>query len=108
VEAEERVFARIVDCTGLAEDPMRSSNPLLRALFARGALRLDALGIGLDVAETYAIVDASGARSRRIRAIGPLARAAFWERIAIPDIRVQCRDVAEALAEAAEEKATAA
>ena len=95
---ETNVFARIIDCTGLAEDPLASSNPLLQALFARRALRPDALGIGLDVADDYAIVGADGVPSHRIRAIGPLARAAFWECIAIPDIRLQCRDVAEEMA----------
>jgi uncharacterized NAD(P)/FAD-binding protein YdhS len=104
---ETAVFARVIDCTGLAEDPLKSSNPLLQALFARGALRPDALGIGLDVAETYAIIGAGGAPSQRIRAIGPLARAAFWECIAIPDIRLQCRDVAGAIADALRETAEA-
>jgi uncharacterized NAD(P)/FAD-binding protein YdhS len=95
---QERVVARIIDCTGLAEAPLTSQNPLMRALFRRGLLRPDALGIGLDVAGNYAIVGAGGAPSKRIRAIGPLARAAFWECIAIPDIRNQARDIAEALA----------
>ncbi len=104
-DRQESIFARVIDCTGLADDPLKSSNPLLCALFARGALRPDALGIGLDVAETYRIVGAGGARSQRIRAIGPLARAAFWECIAIPDIRVQCSEIAEAMAEAARDEA---
>jgi hypothetical protein len=30
--------------------------------------------------------------------IGPLARAAFWECIVIPDIRLQCRGLAERIA----------
>jgi uncharacterized NAD(P)/FAD-binding protein YdhS len=98
--AETHVFARIIDCAGLADEPLKSTNPLLRALLARGALRPDALGIGLDVAEDYAIVGADGVPSRRIRAIGPLARAAFWECIAIPDIRLQCSDLAAAIADA--------
>jgi uncharacterized NAD(P)/FAD-binding protein YdhS len=97
---EEGVFARIIDCTGLANDPTRSSNPLLGALLARGSVRPDALGIGIDVAENYAIVGRDGAPSRRIRAVGPLARAAFWECIAIPDIRVQCQQIAEEIAAA--------
>jgi gentisate 1,2-dioxygenase len=33
-----------------------------------------------------------------VRAIGPLTRAAFWECIAIPDIRVQCGDLADLIA----------
>src|SRR5208282_2460636 len=53
-EVEEHSFARIIDCTGLPDDPRRSANPLIRALLARGAARADSLGLGLDVAENYA------------------------------------------------------
>jgi uncharacterized NAD(P)/FAD-binding protein YdhS len=35
--------------------------------------------------------------SGRLFAIGPLTRAAFWEIIAIPDIRNQCAELAERL-----------
>jgi uncharacterized NAD(P)/FAD-binding protein YdhS len=97
---ETRRFARIIDCTGLCEQPLQSANPLLRALLKRGAARPDALGIGFDVAPDFGFVGADGAVSRRIKAIGPLARAAFWECIAIPDIRLQCAALADALTEA--------
>jgi uncharacterized NAD(P)/FAD-binding protein YdhS len=95
---EDRCFARVIDCTGQPDDPRRSENPLIRALLARGIARVDPLGIGLDVGEDYALVDSSGHPSRHIRVIGPLARAAFWECIAIPDIRLQCENVADSLA----------
>jgi uncharacterized NAD(P)/FAD-binding protein YdhS len=98
---EDHRFTRIIDCTGLPDDPNRSENPLIRALLARGAARADPLGVGLDVAEDYALIDAGGRRSPRIQVIGPLARAAFWECIAIPDIRLQCLDIADGLAAAA-------
>jgi uncharacterized NAD(P)/FAD-binding protein YdhS len=94
-------FAKIIDCSGLADDPTRSGNPLIRGLLARGAARTDPLGIGLYIDEDYALIDASSRRSIRVRAIGPLARAAFWECIAIPDIRLQCRDLAERIAASA-------
>jgi uncharacterized NAD(P)/FAD-binding protein YdhS len=93
--AQTRRFARIIDCTGLCEQPLQSANPLL----ARGAARPDALGIGFDVAPDLGLVGADGTASRRIKAIGPLARAAFWECIAIPDIRLQCAALADALTE---------
>ena len=92
-----RRFARIIDCTGLSKSPLQSANPLLRALLERGAARQDALGIGFDVAEDLSLVGFDGRASRRIKAIGPLARAAFWECIAIPDIRLQCAQLADAL-----------
>jgi uncharacterized NAD(P)/FAD-binding protein YdhS len=96
VEAAE--YGRLIDCTGLADDPLRSSNPLMRALLMEGNARTDALGIGLDIDEEYALVNVSSESSKRVRAIGPLARAAFWECIAIPDIRLQCRDLAQKIA----------
>jgi uncharacterized NAD(P)/FAD-binding protein YdhS len=100
-EMEKRRFARLIDCTGLANNPHRSGNPLIRALLASGAARTDPLGIGLDVDEDYALIDAGSRHSTRLRAVGPLARAAFWECIAIPDIRVQCQDLAEKIATSA-------
>jgi uncharacterized NAD(P)/FAD-binding protein YdhS len=96
-----RTFVRLVDCTGLADDPTRSENPLIRTLLKRGVVRTDPLGIGLYIDEDYATIDAAARRSNRVRAVGPLARAAFWECIAIPDIRLQCRDLAERIAASA-------
>lgn len=96
--AETRRFARIIDCSGLAEEPLKCANPLLRALLARGAARPDVLGVGFDVAADFGLVGADGRVSQRVKALGPLARAAFWECIAIPDIRDQCAQLAEALA----------
>ena len=97
-ELEKRRFIRVIDCTGIANNPHQSSNPLIRALLASGAARTDPLGIGLDVSDGYALIDAWSRHSTRVRAIGPLARAAFWECIAIPDIRLQRRDLAEKIA----------
>ena len=42
-------FARIIDCTGFANDPTRSENPLVRALLARGAARTDPLVLVLTL-----------------------------------------------------------
>lgn len=100
---ESRDVARILDCTGLAADPERSTNPLIRRLLAAGLARPDPLALGLDVADDLRLIDAAGRPSRRIRVIGPPARAQFWECIAIPDIRVQCRAFA---AEIGDEAAT--
>jgi len=82
--------ARIVDCTGINPVPHNTTNPVLRSLFDNGLARVDPLGLGLDSTSDCALVDQSGEPSRRIFAIGPLTRAAFWEIVAIPDIRAQC------------------
>jgi uncharacterized NAD(P)/FAD-binding protein YdhS len=97
-QMEDRKFARLINCTGLTDDPYRSDNPLIGALLARGAARADPLGIGLDISEEYGLIDRFSRSSPRIHALGPLARATFWECTAIPDIRAQCQHLAEIIA----------
>ena len=87
----------IVDCTGIAKDPAATGNPAVRSLLDQGLARIDPLHMGIDVAPDCAIVNRRGLPSRRLFAIGPLTRAAFWEIIAIPDIRNQCVRLAEQL-----------
>jgi uncharacterized NAD(P)/FAD-binding protein YdhS len=93
--------ARVVDCTGLPSDPVKSRNPLTAHLLATGLARLDMLGLGLDFTRDCALVGADGRPSRRIFGVGPVTRPQFWEIIAIPDIRNQCAALAESLAAAA-------
>jgi uncharacterized NAD(P)/FAD-binding protein YdhS len=84
----------IVDCTGIVRDPGATTNPVVRSLFDQGLARVDPLHIGIEVAADCAIVHQDGSPSRRLFAVGPLTRAAFWEIIAIPDIRNQCAALA--------------
>jgi len=86
--------SRIVNCTGPEHDVLRAGEPLLDALIARGRIRPDPLRIGVDVDPDCRAIDAAGAPSDRLYAIGPVTRATFWERVAVPDIRVQTQAVA--------------
>jgi uncharacterized NAD(P)/FAD-binding protein YdhS len=88
----------IVDCTGIVKDPRATGNPVVQRLFEQGLARADALHIGIDIAEDCAVIDRNGIASRRLFAVGPLTRAAFWEIVAIPDIRNQCAELATRLA----------
>jgi len=88
-EIERLEVGAIVDCTGIVRDPRATANPAVRSLFDQGLARPDPLHIGIEIAVDCAIVRADGAPSQRLFAIGPLTRAAFWEIIAIPDIRNQ-------------------
>ncbi len=84
----------IVECRGVVTNPAQTSNPVVRSLLDSGQARVDPLGIGLDVAPNGAIVGRGGIPSERLFAIGPIARAAFWEITAVPEIRVQCAALA--------------
>jgi uncharacterized NAD(P)/FAD-binding protein YdhS len=96
--AEERVVARVVNCSGPGADYDRIAHPLVRALLQDGLVRPDPLRLGLDVTGACALLDRQGAISRRLFAVGPATRGAFWEMTAVPDIRRQCEFLATHLA----------
>ena len=96
-EIESLQVGTIVDCTGIVRDVSASPNPVLRSLFDQGLARPDRLRIGLDIGTDCAIISRDGTPSQRLFAIGPLTRAAFWEIMAIPDIRNQCAELATQL-----------
>jgi uncharacterized NAD(P)/FAD-binding protein YdhS len=67
---------------------------VIRDMLARGLARLDPLRLGLDTTTDARLVARGGVASRRVFAVGPCARGALWEITAIPDIRLQCADLA--------------
>jgi len=91
---EDMRVARVYDCGGVSVDVEQSSNPVVRRLIAEGAARPDPLHIGLDVTDACAVISVDGVPAERLFAIGPLTRGTFFEIEAIPDIRVQCAELA--------------
>ena len=89
--------ARVIDCTGPGTDVTQSTDPLMRALLRTGMARADKLRFGLDVSASGALLSRSGLPSRRLFAVGSLTKGALWEITSVPDIRVQCRDMARDL-----------
>lgn len=87
----------VINCTGPNSNMRRSHEPLLAALAARGLLRSDALGLGLEVADNYALLDAHGAASTALFYVGPFLKAKFWEATAVPELRVHVRELARVL-----------
>jgi len=96
--AEPIAVDRIVNCCGLDRSPVASREPLMQSLLDGGIARADALGLGLDVTAESRLLRRDGAVADTAFALGPLTVGRFWEIVAVPDIRVQCRDVAETLA----------
>lgn len=97
-EARKLAVARIVNCTGPQGDIARSGEPLLDNLLRAGRIRSDPCRIGIDVDNRHRVLDAAGAASDSLRAIGPMTRGAWWEIVAVPDIRGQVDAVARELA----------
>ncbi|MFM0736378.1 FAD/NAD(P)-binding protein [Paraburkholderia xenovorans] len=81
---EQRVFDRIVFCTGPARNI--SANPLVHSLLAAGRARLDGAGIGLDVDSHSQLRERDGGLVAGLFAFGPITRGSFGEMSGAPDI----------------------
>ena len=88
---EARTFAVAFNCTGPLGAIRRTRDPLLKRMLDDRLIVADALGMGLAVDE--------GSRAgERLWALGPLTKGAYWEIVAVPDIREQAAAVAEDIA----------
>ena len=91
--------ARIVNCTGPELDIVRAGEPLFDALIAAGRIRPDRCRIGIDTdPESLGAIAGDGRVSDSLFVVGPPTKGAFWESIAVPDIRVQTDALAKRLA----------
>jgi uncharacterized NAD(P)/FAD-binding protein YdhS len=86
--------ALAINCTGPSHGLARTRDPLLADLRDQGAIRADPLGLAIDVA-----ADSRAVGAERLWVVGPLSKAAFWEIVAVPDIRHQVAAVAEAISQ---------
>lgn len=92
--------ARVISCIGPQGDVARTDDPLLRTLVGAGRIHPDAEHLGIEVEATGRVLAASGDSDERLFAIGPMTRGAFWEIVAVPDLRRQVWDVARYLSNA--------
>jgi uncharacterized NAD(P)/FAD-binding protein YdhS len=94
---ERIAVQRVINATGV-ESASRCDDPLLKTLVARGLVRLDGLGLGIDVTDALQVIDAQGRAAATMWALGPIVRGVFWECVAVPDIRVQASNLAMQMA----------
>lgn len=87
----------LIDCTGPGHDA--TTDPLTGPLIAQGRAQLDPLGLGLDLDDAGRVIDVDGRSEARLFVLGPPARAAFWETIAVPDVRKRIEALTHALLE---------
>ena len=88
---------RVINCTGPESDCRKVDDPLLTNLMRQKLARPDSLFLGLDVSPDGALIDAHGAGSSLLYAIGPVRKGSLWETIAVPELRVQISDLSKLL-----------
>lgn len=85
---------RLIVTTGPAHAGLIESNPALNALAEQGALRADALGLGLAVNEHSEVLDNLGRANPRLLVAGPAARGRFGELMGLPQVADHAQAVA--------------
>ncbi|WP_244475299.1 FAD/NAD(P)-binding protein [Rhizobium sp. Leaf341] len=87
----------VINCTGMERAGLAHS-PLLTQMADQGIVVPDALGLGLQVDGGSRAVGRDGRARTGLYAVGALTAGQFWEITAVPDIRVQAQNVANAIA----------
>lgn len=85
----------VINATGPSHKLTATKSVLLQNLLRKGAVAPDMIDMGIRVDPDHTVLTSDGDRSPWLLALGPLLLGTYWETIAVPELRVQARRVAE-------------
>lgn len=88
---------QVVNCTGPNCDISRITAPLIVQLRDEGYLQQDPLKLGFEVNDRYQVINRRGYPAKNLFYLGPMLKARYWEAIAVPELRIHVRNLAEIL-----------
>lgn len=97
---EQLEVKAVINCTTPALDLRQLDDPLLKSLRAEGLLVPDALGTGMAIAPSGALLDCNAVPSDWLYYVGPFLQARDWEATAVPELREYVKAMAQTLATA--------
>ncbi len=86
---------RVINCTGPEANPEKSGNPLFRNLLKSGLIKACPMRLGFDATMDGKIINNSGRLTENFYTMGPGLRGIIWETVAVPELRVQAKKLAE-------------
>ena len=93
------VFSRsadfVINCLGPESNFSRIETPFINSLRQNGLIRNDALNLGLDAAPDGALIGTNGLPSACCYTLGAPMKGILWECTAVPEIRVQAKNLSE-------------
>lgn len=89
--------AKVINCTGPRTDYSKYQHPLFINLLARGLIDHDPLALGLHATAAGELYRYRGEPAGWLFTIGAPLKGVLWESTAVPEIRVQARQLAERL-----------
>jgi uncharacterized NAD(P)/FAD-binding protein YdhS len=97
--SRELNVGRVVNCTGPNCNIAKITAPLIVQLRNEGYLKQDPNKLGFEVNDRYQVINYQGDPARNLFYVGPALKASYWEAIAVPELRVHTRHLAEILKE---------
>ena len=94
--SETIAVQRVIYATGTGAGSMQSA--LLHSLRQAGLAQSDAHGLGLAADAGLRVLAPDGMALPGVWALGPIVRGVFWECTAVPDIRLQARQIGQDVA----------
>jgi uncharacterized NAD(P)/FAD-binding protein YdhS len=88
----------VINCTGPGHRSVTASHPVLRGLAAAGGLIPDPAALGIWVDATGRVLRQNGEAWPNLFVAGPLARGTYGELMGLPQVNLQPRAIAAALA----------
>jgi len=89
--------ALAINCIGPETDYERIDHPLVTNLLRRGLIRPGPAQLGLDALPNGALIGGDGAVSEVLYTLGSPMKGVLWEVLAVPEIRVQAKQLAALL-----------
>lgn len=90
---------RLINCTGTTGNYDRIQHPLIASLRDQQLICPSPLGLGIETAETGAVINAQSQVSSWLYTLGTSRRGSLWETTAVPELRQQAQDLAQTLLE---------
>lgn len=84
----------VINCTGSESNFAKIDFPLVRSLIERGEIEPDELFLGLKATTDGKIINKKNETSKVISTLGTALKGILWESTAMPEIRVQARNLA--------------
>lgn len=80
-------FDYVIRATGLDTDIVQTTHPLTSHLRESGLISADVHGLGINVNDSFEVLDRHNERVAGLYCVGPLLRGRLWEITAVPELR---------------------
>ena len=85
----------VINCMGQGLHMERIKEPLVESLVKQGLICTSDSGVGMNALTDGTIIKKDGSPSAMMYTMGPLLRGVLWEIVAIPEISMQAKELAE-------------